>query len=64
MDNNKFEAEARTIAEAIRRFNERPEALENFESYIGYHFDVWMKKWANTPEGIAHEFEYFSMMDV
>lgn len=61
--NRKYEAEAKILAEAIRRFNERPEALENFESYIGAHFDIWLKNWANTPDGLAHEFEHFSMMD-
>lgn len=61
---NKYEAEARTIAEAIRRFNERPEALDNFESYISHCFGGWFERWANTPEGLAHEFEHFSMMDI
>lgn len=62
--NGKYEAEAGIIAEAIRRFNERPEALNNFESYISHCFGEWLERWANTPEGLASELEHFSMMDI
>lgn len=34
--------------------------LNNFECYLGYHFDVWFEKFANTPEGLVSEFERFS----
>ena len=30
--------------------NPDSEDLDNFESYLSYHFDVWMEKWANSPE--------------
>lgn len=59
-----YEEEARAICEAIRQFNESPEALDNFESYLSYHFVAWLKKWADTPAGMAKEFENFSQMGI
>ena len=56
----KYEQEAETICAAIKELAEHPEALENFRGYLSIHFDAWMKKWANTPAGIADEFEQFS----
>jgi uncharacterized protein YukE len=56
----KYEQEAETICAAIKELAEHEEALENFKGYLSIHFDAWMKKWANTPYGIANEFEQFS----
>ena len=56
----KYEQEAETICAAIKELAEHPEALWNFELYLGRHFDAWMKKYANTPAGIADEFYQFS----
>ena len=56
----KYEQEAETICAAIKELAEHPEALWNFQLYLGIHFDAWMKKYANTPAGIADEFEQFS----
>ena len=56
----KYEQEAATICAAIKELAEQPEALENFKGYLSIHFDAWMKKYANTPAGIADEFEQFS----
>jgi hypothetical protein len=56
----KYEQEAETICAAIKELAEHEEALRNFENYLSIHFDAWMKKWANTPAGIADEFEQFS----
>ena len=56
----KYEQEAETICAAIKELAEHPEALRNFELYLGRHFGTWLKKWANTPYGIADEFEQFS----
>ena len=56
----KYKQEAETICAAIKELAEQPEALRNFELYLGIHFDAWLKKWANTPYGIADEFEQFS----
>ena len=56
----KYEQEAATICAAIKELAEHEETLRNFELYLGRHFDAWMKKYANTPAGIADEFEQFS----
>lgn len=34
--------------------------LNNFEWYLGHHFDKWLSKFADTPEGLVSEFEMFS----
>lgn len=57
---DKYEQEAETICAAIKELAEHPEALENFKRYLSLHFGAWMKKYANTPDGIADEFEQFS----
>lgn len=56
----KYEQEAATICAAIKELAEHEEALENFKGYLSIHFDAWLKKYANTPAGIADEFEQFS----
>lgn len=50
---------ALTVA-AIRRFAENPEALENFESYLTQHYDIWLTKYANTPDGLTAELSHFA----
>jgi hypothetical protein len=56
----KYEQEAETICTAIRELAEHEEALENFKGYLSIHFGAWLEKYANTPDGIADEFEQFS----
>lgn len=45
---------------AIKSFNENPDALENFESYLNIHFVTWCEKYANTPDGFISELNHFS----
>lgn len=61
MDNEKL---AKRFCEAIMLFAENPENLDNFECYLSHHFDVWLKKWANTPENITFEFQNFACLNV
>ena len=35
---------AKIFVEAIKTMASKPDNLDNFESYLSYHFDVWMKK--------------------
>ena len=56
----KYEQEAATICAAIKELAEHEETLRNFELYLSIHFDAWMKKYADTPAGIADEFYQFS----
>lgn len=58
----KYSEQAATLVEAIRRFNGDEEALFNFECYLSMHFETWLQKFANSPEGIAYEFRCFSKM--
>lgn len=60
MDNEK---NAMIIYDAIRKFNENPEALNNFVSYLITHFDTWMEEFVKNPDGLAAEFKMFSEMD-
>lgn len=50
------------FCEAIRQFVNKPENLENFESYLSMHFDKWLEKFANTPENMAVEVKHFAEM--
>lgn len=54
---------AADLARAIKTFAEQPEALDNFQSYLSYHFTTWMEKWANDPAGLASEFLFFANME-
>ena len=58
-----YEEQAKAMADAIREFNNNPEALDNFEDYLAHHFDEWVKKYASTPVGMAYEFKMFADMD-
>lgn len=58
-----YEQLAAQICGAIRTFSERPEALNNFESYLSYCFPGWWEKWANTPDGLAAELQHFANME-
>ena len=54
--------------EAIRTFAEKPDNIENFESYLGYHFEAWLEKFAHTSkesfESLVSEMKLFAEMEV
>lgn len=54
---------AKMVCEAIKELVAKPDNLDNFETYLAYHFDVWMEKFANTPEGLATEIKHFAEME-
>lgn len=60
----KFEQLAHEFAEAIRMFAEKPDNIDNFESYLSYHFDVWMEKYASDSEGLVSEMKHFAEMEI
>ena len=64
MVERKYEQEATVFAEALRIFAKNPDAIDNIESYLSYHFGSWFEKWANTPEGLAREMAMFAMIGV
>lgn len=53
---------AKRLADAIRKFAENPENIDNFEGYLSNHFDAWMKKFAYDPYSLANEFQTFANM--
>ena len=61
----KKEAQAKAAADfanAIKTIANKPENLDNLESYLSYHFSEWLEKYANTPEDIAAEMLEFAEM--
>ena len=56
--------EAADFVNAIKIIANKPENLDNLESYLSYHFAEWLEKFANTPEGIAAEMREFAEMEV
>ena len=60
----KYTIEAAQFCNAIRELANKPENLQNLESYLEYHFDKWMEKYASTPDGIAAEMSNFAQMEM
>ena len=63
----KKEAQAKAAADfvnAIKTIANKPENLDNLESYLSYHFSEWLEKYANTPEDMAAEMREFAEMEV
>lgn len=58
----KEEAAAKFV-NAIKEIASKPENLNNLESYLTYHFDEWLAKWANTPDDLATEMKSFAEME-
>jgi hypothetical protein len=53
---------AHELCKAIKKLGEDENALGNFESYLSYCFEKWIKKYACTPEGLTAEFMTFANM--
>ena len=60
----KYTVEAAQFCNAIRELANKPENLQNLESYLEYHFDKWMEKYASTPDDIATEMSNFAQMEI
>lgn len=56
----KYENEAKRFTEAIRALVNNEDALDNLKYYLSMHFDVWMQKFASTPESITAELNSFA----
>ena len=52
------------FVKAIKTLAEKPDNLDNFECYLSHHFDVWMEKYANTPENLTTEIKMFAEMEM
>lgn len=60
----KYTVEAAQFCNAIRELASKPENLQNLESYLEWHFDKWMEKYASTPDDIAAEMSSFAQMEM
>lgn len=60
----KYTVEAAQFCNAIRELASKPENLQNLESYLEYHFDKWMEKYASTPDDMAAEMSNFAQMEM
>ena len=55
---------AKIFTNAIKQLANKPENLENLESYLAHHFDEWLEKFASTPENLAFEIDAFATMEI
>ena len=60
----KYEEQVTQFCEAIRTLANKPENLNNLESYLTYNFDKWLTTWANTLEDLAAEMKMFAEMEI
>ena len=64
-DEQSKQAETATLfIKAIQTIANKPENLNNFESYLSYHFDTWLNNFADTPEKITAELIAFAEMNI
>ena len=61
MDNKTL---AKAFIATIQTIANKPEQLENMENYLTHHFDVWMEKYANSPEGLVSELQQFADVEI
>ena len=55
---------AKIFIEAIKTIAEKPQNLDNLESYLTWHFPEWIEKFANTPENLTAELKHFAEMEI
>lgn len=61
---NRNEKSAKVFVNAIKELAANPKNLDNLELYLSHHFDVWMTKFANTPETLTMELKAFAKMEI
>lgn len=55
---------AKIFCDSIRTIAEKPENIDNLESYLTYHFTTWLEKYGNCPENLAMEMKNFAEMEI
>lgn len=63
-DNTYIRYYARKLANVLREFAEKPQNIDNFESYLENHFIAWERTFANTPKKMIGDMENFAEMVV
>ena len=56
----KYQNTAKKFTKAIVALAKNEDALDNLELYLANHFDVWMQKFASTPEKMTEELNSFA----
>ena len=62
--NKENELCAKAFVDAIKELASNQKKLDNLESYLSKHFDIWMERYANTPSGIIYELRGFAEMEI
>lgn len=60
MKNNDNIKKAAAFCEALRMFSDNPDSIDNLQSYLENHFDIWFIKYANTPDNLIFELSQFA----
>ena len=59
-----YNESAEMFVNAIRTIASKENNLSNLESYLSYHFQAWLEKYANSPENLASELKQFAEMEI
>lgn len=59
-----FEEIATRFINAIKTIANKQNNLDNLQSYLSMHFEIWLNKFAQTPTDITNEIEHFSNMEI
>ena len=51
---------AKAFCDSLRKMD--AEHIDKLERYLSCHFDKWLERYANTPEGLTYEMQTFSEM--
>lgn len=51
---------AKNLCNAIKKLANNENSLQNFQWYLEQHFETWLQKYCNTPDGLANGIESFS----
>lgn len=62
--NKKNELCAKAFVDAIKELASNQKKLDNLESYLSKHFDIWMERYANTPYDITYELKGFAEIEI
>ena len=57
--NKENELYAKAFVNVIKELALDTKKLDNLESYLSKHFDIWMERYANTPCDITYELKCF-----
>ena len=48
---------------AIKELANNEAALDNLQSYLTQHYDIWLEKYARTPDGLTAELTHFAHIE-